>query len=574
MKIKSILKKKIKKMFFKNNYNKKIKIIIQKNKNIKNGHYQLNNLFNISKIYKTTPKKLAKKILKKNKFDIIKKMEFSKPCFINIFLNKKWIEKSLEKILKNKKFISPIKKKTVVIDYSSPNMAKSMHVGHLRSTIIGDSVSRIMEYIGNKVIRANHIGDWGNQFGMLIAYIKKKNLKISKKISISKIEEIYCQAKKLYDKNKKFLKKTNKYTKKLQKKEKFCYKIWKKIVKLNIKENEKIYKLLNIKLTKKDIFGESFYKKMLKKIVQDLLKRKIATIKNGNIIVFLKNFKNRKGKKMGVILKKKDGSFLYSIIDIACIKYRYEQLKAEIILYYVDSRQKQHLLQIYEISKIAGYIPNNIKVKHHIFGMMLSENNQPFQTRSGNTIKLIELIKKSIKKSKKILKEKNKLISKKKLISLSKIIGIGAIKYADLSKNRKTNYIFNWNQMLSFEGNTSLYIQYTYTRILSILRKYKKNLLNIKNSFKISNNYETILSISILQFEEIIIKSSKKGKPHLLCSYIYQLASKYSNFYEKYNILKEKNKKIRDSRLKISFLVSKILKKGLNLLGIKVSKSI
>ncbi|CAL4320581.1 Arginine--tRNA ligase [Buchnera aphidicola (Periphyllus testudinaceus)] len=577
MKIKSILKKLIKTILIQKKSLVKIKIRIQKNKNIKNGHYQLNNLFQISSLLKISLKKLTKKITKNmNLNKIIQKSVFSKPCFINIFLKINWIEKKVNKIFYTKKFNiknKKNKKKIVVIDYSSPNMAKSMHVGHLRSTIIGDSTARIMEFIGYKVIRANHIGDFGNQFGMIIAYLKEiKKIKKIKKMSISKLEKIYCKAKKLNSQNQLFYKKTNKYTSKIQEKNKSCYKIWKYIVKLNLKKNEKIYKLLNITLKKKDIVGESFYQKMLPKITSDLIKKNIAVIKNKNIIIFLKNTKNRKGKKMGVIIKKNNGPFLYSAIDIACLKYRYKNLKANIILYYVDSRQKQHLSQVYQISKKAGYISNKLKVKHHIFGMMLSGKNRPFQTRSGNTIKLSKLLKESIIRAKNLILKKDKTINSKKLNTLSKIIGIGAIKYSDLSKNRITNYIFNWKNTLSFEGNTSLYIQYTYTRIQSILKNYKKNVLKLKKFFHISNNLETTLSIQILEFKETIYKASKKGQPHLICLYIYKLASNYSKFYEKYKILKEKNKNKKITRLKISFLTSKILKKGLNLLGIKVIK--
>jgi arginyl-tRNA synthetase len=573
MTIYSKLKKKIINSLIDNNIKICFPIVIQKNKNEKNGHYQLNNLFQISSQCKINHIILAKKIIKKIKSKkMIKNINFSKPCFINILLNPIWIEKKLEKNFKEKIISFKKKNKKVVIDYSSPNVAKSMHVGHLRSTIIGDSTARIMEFAGYNVIRVNHIGDWGNQFGVLIAYLKKKK-KTIKNISIKEIEKIYQKAKKTELIDKKFSKKAEIYTAKLQKNEKYYNNIWKKIVNLTIKENNKIYKLLNITLKNKNICGESFYKKMVKKIEKDLLKRKIAVVKKGNTIVFLKKFKNRKGKKMGVVLKKKSGSFLYSIIDIACMKYRYKKLKADIILYYIDSRQKEYLKQIYEISKIAGYIPKTLKIKHHFFGMMLSKNNRPFQTRSGKTIKLKHLIVESIKKAKKIILKKNKKISKREVSILSKKIGIGALKYSDLSKNRKTNYIFCWKKMISFEGNTSLYIQYTYIRIFSILKKYGKNIFNLKNNIIISNNHELLLAIEILQFKDTILQAAKKGTPHLICKYIYNLASKYSKFYEKYVILNKK-KKIRDSRLKISFLVSKILKRGLNILGIKTIKSI
>ncbi|CAL4320455.1 arginine--tRNA ligase [Buchnera aphidicola] len=574
MTIQSKLIKEIKNSLKKNKIKINTPIIIQKNKFKKKGHFQVNNLFQISHECKINYFTLAKKIINKiNLNKIIKSINFSKPCFINIFLNPRWIEKKIEKKVK-KKIIFKKNNKKVVIDYSSPNVAKSMHVGHLRSTVIGDAMARIMEFSGYNVIRSNHIGDWGNQFGMLIAYLKKKKINHIKNISIQKIEKIYRQAKKKSLKNKKFLKKTEKYTSKLQKNSTYYNNIWKKVVQLTLRENKIIYQLLNISLQDKNIFGESFYKEIVKKIVPDLIQRKIARVKNKNVIVFLKDFKNRKGEKMGIILQKKSGAFLYSATDIACMKYRCKTLKADIILYYIDSRQKQYLQQIYKIAKIAGYTTKKTIIQHHMFGMVLSKNKHPFQTRSGNTIKLIDLINQSIKKAKKIILKKNENIEYTTLLKLSKIIGIGALKYADLSKNRKKNYVFDWKKMLSFEGNTSLYIQYTYIRIYSILKKYKKKISHLNNKFMISNNYELFLSIEILQFKETILKTVKNGQPHLLCKYIYKLASKYSKFYEKYNILNNKNKKIRNSQLQMSFLIAKILKKGLNILGIQVMKFI
>ncbi|WP_340147501.1 arginine--tRNA ligase [Buchnera aphidicola] len=569
-KIIEIIKKKIikKKYFhFKN-------IILQKNVNPLYKHdYQINNLINISKKNKQPIQKNAKKIVKiLKKSKIFKKIEISGKIFINIYIKKKWIEKKINKFFENKNIYKRNNKKKikVILDYSSPNIAKEMHVGHLRSTIIGDSMSRIMDFLGYHVIRHNHIGDWGLQFGMIISYLKmKKKLKNIKKFSIKNLEKAYLKSKKICKENKKFYKKSKKITKKLQYKNKYYYSIWKKIVLISIKENNKIYRLLNIKLNNKNIMGESSYKKMLPDIIKDLLKKKIAIKKSKSIIVPLKNYKNRLGKMMAVIIQKKDKSFLYSTIDLACIKYRCKFLNAKKIFYYVDSRQSQYFKQIFMIAKKAKYITKNINVKHHMFGMMLSKTNKPFQTRSGNTIKLILLIKKSLKKSEKIIKTKNPTISNKKLSKLSKIIGIGALKYADLSKNRKKNYIFNWKKMINFEGNTSLYIQYAFSRIQSILKKSNIQLKKLKNSIKIYKKYEKNICIKILQFEETIKEAAKHGYPHLICKYLYELSTIFSKFYEKYSILNLKKKKKIFSRLKISFLTAKILKKGLKLLGIK-----
>ncbi|XBC39440.1 MAG: arginine--tRNA ligase [Buchnera aphidicola (Nurudea shiraii)] len=535
----------------------------------KTWNYQVNGIIKIAKELSINSFDLANNIaLNIRKHKIYKKVLVSQPGFISIFLNKVWIEKKLEKKIKSVRLnIDYVKPKNIIIDYSSPNMAKEMHVGHLRSTIIGDAIARIMEFLGHNVIRINHIGDWGAQFGMIIAYLKTYHNENNTLHDIS-YEKIYKKAKEKYECDKIFLKKVKNYTKKLQSENKSCIKIWKKIVQTTIKQNEKIYKTLNVTLTNKNIIGESFYKNMLFDIVKDLQQKKIAVKHNGAIIVFLKNFKNRNGNSMGVIIQKKDGGFLYSTTDLACLKYRYEILHADKILYYIDIRQNQYLMQIIEIGKKAGYIPNHMKVEHHMFGMILSENNRPFKTRSGNNIKLSSLLKEAIKRAKIIAKHKNPKISKEKLNFLAERIGIGAIKYFDLSKNRTTNYVFNWDNILSFNGNTAPYIQYAYTRILSIFKKLNVSMFSLQGTIKLSNIFENKLGAKLLEFEEIILDTADKGMPHILCLYLYQLSILFSKFYENCSILLSKDVEIRNSRLLLTFLTARTLKKGLNIIGI------
>ncbi|CAL4321774.1 Arginine--tRNA ligase [Buchnera aphidicola (Protaphis terricola)] len=578
MKIKYIIKKDIEQALINIGVKNFCEPCIISSKKIEFGHYQVDNLIKISNISHIDPFNLFNKIYYLIKFkDIYKKITFSPPGFINIFIHSKWLSEKLEKIFFSSrlgvKYASY--KKTIVIDYSSPNVAKEMHVGHLRSTIIGDVTTRVLEFLGHNVIRANHIGDWGAQFGILIAYIKYKNLqkKLNKNlISLHEIEEFYCKAKKKYESDKNFKKISKQYVVQLQSGDKNCYSIWKKLVSITMNNNYKLYKKLNVTLNKQHTMGESIYNKMLPNIIKDLKKKKLAVEKNGAIIVFLDKFKNRIGEPMGVLIQKKDKSFLYSTTDIACLKYRYEIFHADRIIYYTDVRQHQHLLQAWIIAKKAKYIPSNLLLEHHEFGMMLSKNKRPFKTRDGNTIKLNTLINESINRALKLIKIKKPNLPKKKLIKLSKIIGISAIKYADLSKNRKTNYIFNWDLMLSFEGNTSPYIQYAYTRIISIIKKSNFHVHKIKEKINLTKNSEIKLAIKILEFEEIILIMEKNGTPHIMCRYLYQLAIYFSNFYETCSILFAKKIKICKSRLKLSFITAKTLKKGLNLLGIKILK--
>ncbi|WP_422667178.1 arginine--tRNA ligase [Buchnera aphidicola] len=549
--------------------------LVKLSKKLEYGHYQINNLIKLSKILKITPFQISKKIISNiNNKKMYEKITFSEPGFINLFLNLSWLSEQLNKMLKSIRLGVPydINKQNIVIDYSSPNIAKEMHVGHLRSTIIGDVIARILSFLGHNVIRANHIGDWGTQFGMLIAYLKNKKLieKLNNNnISLFQLDKYYSKAKKKYDEDQLFAEKSRKYVVKLQNKDPIYYSIWKKIVFITMTHNNEIYKKLNVTLNETHIMGESLYNDMLPNIIQDLKSKKIAIEKNGAIIVFLKEFKNRLGESMGVIIQKKDKGFLYSTIDIACLKYRYEIFNAHRIIYYTDSRQHQHLIQVWTIAKKANYIPNSIILEHHMFGMMLNKDKKPFKTRDGNTIKLNELLDESIERANKIINEKKFKSSKKKRIQLARIIGISAIKYADLSKNRNTDYIFNWDKMLSFEGNTAPYIQYAYTRIMSIFKKSHISISKIKNNILLIEECEINLALLLLEFEEIIYLVAKKGTPHILCEYLYKVSTNFSNFYENCSILFPKKIKICKSRLKLSFLTAKIIKKGLNMLGIK-----
>lgn len=535
--------------------------------------YQANGIIKIAKSLKKTPYKLSIQVKKHiNLKNICTKIISSKIGFINFYLDKKWLSKNLEIVLSSHRLgVNKQKKQTIIVDYSSPNIAKSMHVGHLRSTIIGDAMVKHLEFLGHNVIRTNHIGDWGTQFGMLIAYFEEQLPFIKEKIfNLNDLEHYYHQAKKKYQKDNLFSEKSRQYVVKLQQGDKYTRALWKKLVHVTIKKNQELYRKLNVSLEPKHIIGESFYNNMLPKIVEDLKQKKIAVTIEGTTIIFLEEFKNRNGSPMGVIIQKKDGGFLYSTIDIACLKYRYQTLHANRILYYTDSRQNQHLQQIWIIGKKAGYIPNDFLLEHHMFGMVLTANKRPFQTRDGNTISLLKLIKESINKATKIIKEKNPNLSTIQIKKLATVIGIGAIKYADLSQMRTNNYIFNWDKMLKFEGNTSLYIQYAYVRIMSIFKKSNISKIKLIKKIFLEDVSEKILAIKILQFEEILIKVAKNGTPHLMCQYLYDISVLFSHFYEKCPILSARNTKLLHSRLNILTLVSKILKKGLNILGIDI----
>ncbi|WWO97094.1 MAG: arginine--tRNA ligase [Candidatus Dasytiphilus stammeri] len=536
------------------------------------GDYQVN-VISLSKSLKKLPEEIAKQIIDQLQItNFASKLLIVKPGYINIYLNLDWIAHQLSQIILSSRLgIVPVKQpQTVVIDYSSPNIAKEMHVGHLRSTIIGDSIVRTLSFLGHNVIRANHIGDWGLPFGMLIAFFKTKNYHLHDSINLSNLEYFYSQAKHYYDNDPFFSKLSRDYVVKLQQKNLECLTWWKKIVDITMKENHSLYKRLNVSLTPLDVMGESMYSNMLCTIVTDLKLKGIAVNSNGATVVFLPEFKNKNGNVMGVIIQKKDGGYLYTTTDIACLKYRYDHLHADRIIYYIDSRQHQHLMQVWAIVRKAGYVPSTVLLEHHMFGMMLTKNKKPFQTRKGQTIKLSSLLDESISRALNLVKTKNFSISSEDKLKIAKIVGIGALKYADLSKNRLTDYIFDWDQMLSFDGNTAPYIQYAYTRAFSLFRKSQisqDSLIDIKIFF--FNKIEYILGVRLLQFEETLNKVALYGMPHIMCNYLYNLANLFSQFYEHCPILNLSNPLLKKSRLKLVILLFSTLKKGLDTLGIE-----
>lgn len=547
------------------------KAYIRSSRKAQYGDYQVNGAISAAKKIGIPPVQLAEKILKElNLEGISNKVEIAGPGFINIFLDKKWIAKHIEFTLQHKKLaITEVVPQTIVIDYSAPNIAKQMHVGHLRSTIIGDAIARTLEFLGHKIIRANHIGDWGTQFGMLIVYLEKVQQENTTDIALSDLETFYREAKKYYDEDESFAEIARNYVVRLQSGDEYCRKMWRKLVDITMEQNQKTYNRLNVTLSEKDVMGESLYNNMLSFIVDDLKAKGLAVKSDSAIVVYLDEFKNKDGDPMGVIIQKNDGGYLYTTTDIACAKYRHEILHADRVLYYVDSRQHQHFMQVWSIARKAGYIPDTMSLEHHMFGMMTGKNGKPFKTRSGGTIHLTDLLDEAIDRAAHLIRKKNPSLPEKELQSIVQVIGIGAIKYADLSKNRITEYIFDWDNMLSFEGNTAPYMQYAYTRIASIFKRANVNLTSLTEPVTLENEYEQLLAIRLLQFEETILSVARKGLPHIMCGYLYDLAGLFSRFYENCPILNAKNKSLKESRLKLAFLTKKILKTGLDTLGIE-----
>ncbi|MFY1026435.1 arginine--tRNA ligase [Actinobacillus seminis] len=572
MNIQSILADKIKQAMLNAGADKQCDALIRQSSKAQFGDYQANGIMATAKKLGKNPREFAQNVLDVAELSgIAEKTEIAGPGFINIFLDKNWLTNALNQALSEKNLgIRAMEKKTIVADYSSPNVAKEMHVGHLRSTIIGDAVVRTLEFLGHNVIRANHVGDWGTQFGMLIAYLEKMENEHASEMELSDLEAFYRAAKEHYDSDPVFAEKARGYVVKLQGGDEYCRTMWKKLVNITMQQNQRNYDRLNVTLTEKDVMGESLYNPMLPRIVADLKEQGLAVEDDGALVVYLDEFKNKEGDPMGVIIQKKDGGFLYTTTDIAAAKYRYETLKADRALVFSDTRQSQHMQQAWLITRKAGYVPDSFQLEHKNFGMMLGKDGKPFKTRSGGTVKLTDLLDEAIERAEKLIAEKSTALSVEEKAAAVDAVGIGSVKYADLSKNRTTDYVFDWDNMLSFDGNTAPYMQYAYTRIRSIFNKAQLNESQVTDAkMALNTEQERTLAIKLLQFEEAVQLVAKEGSPHILCTYLYELAGIFSGFYEHCPILNHDDEQVKLSRLKLALLTEKTLKQGLDLLGIK-----
>ncbi|EME2376898.1 arginine--tRNA ligase [Salmonella enterica] len=536
------------------------------------GDYQANGMMAVAKKLGMAPRQLAEQVLTHLDLSgIASKVEIAGPGFINIFLEPAFLAEQVQQALTSDRLgVSQPTRQTIVVDYSAPNVAKEMHVGHLRSTIIGDAAVRTLEFLGHHVIRANHVGDWGTQFGMLIAWLEKQQQENAGDMALADLEGFYRDAKKHYDEDEAFAERARNYVVKLQSGDTYFREMWRKLVDITMTQNQITYDRLNVTLTRDDVMGESLYNPMLPGIVADLKAKGLAVESEGATVVFLDEFKNKEGDPMGVIIQKKDGGYLYTTTDIACAKYRYETLHADRVLYYIDSRQHQHLMQAWTIVRKAGYVPDSVPLEHHMFGMMLGKDGKPFKTRAGGTVKLADLLDEALERARRLVAEKSPDMPADELEKLANAVGIGAVKYADLSKNRTTDYIFDWDNMLAFEGNTAPYMQYAYTRVLSVFRKADIDEQALASApVIISEDREAQLAARLLQFEETLTVVAREGTPHVMCAYLYDVAGLFSGFYEHCPILSAENDAVRNSRLKLAQLTAKTLKLGLDTLGIE-----
>ncbi|MDB5815557.1 MAG: arginine--tRNA ligase [Rhodocyclales bacterium] len=531
------------------------------------GDYQANGVMAAAKSRKMNPRQLAEEVVAALDLEgIASKVEIAGPGFINITLSPEYLASLMTNALGNSNLGVPLPPaQRVVIDYSSPNLAKEMHVGHLRSTIIGDALARVLRFLGHTVIAQNHVGDWGTQFGMLTAYLIEAEQEGGEMV-LSDLEDFYRRAKRRFDEDAEFADRAREYVVKLQGGDAQVRALWQKFLDISLHHCEALYLRLGVTLKREDVRGESAYNDDLPVVVADLQAKGLAVESQGAQVVFLDEFKNKEGEPQAYIVRKQDGGYLYSTSDLAAVRYRVGILKADRVLYVVDARQALHFQQLFTLSRKAGYATEATQLEHVGFGVMLGDDGRPFKTRSGDTVKLVDLLQEAEERAFTLVSEKNEAMPKADRQTIAHAVGIGAVKYADLSKNRNSDYMFSWNSMLSFEGNTAPYLQYAYTRIQSVFRKVQT--ADEGAAIALTEPAERQLALELARFADAVHAVSREAAPHFLCGYLYDLATHFMRFYEACPVLKSEGA-VRDSRLRLCRLTADTLNTGLGLLGIE-----
>lgn len=533
------------------------------------GHYQANGIMAAAKKTGSAPRKLAQRVVDMldghSEFDF----EIAGPGFINIRLTAQFIEKNMTNFQLHESSATRADTRTVVIDYSAPNLAKEMHIGHLRSTVIGDTAARVLEFCNRRVVRANHVGDWGAQFGSLLAYLDQITVpgeEISSKLV--DLEKFYQSASKLFRGDQNFAARAREYVVKLQRKDSRCHSLWEKFIAISLDHCQTVYHKLNISLTQADVKAESAYNDDLPIIVEQLQGRGLLTESDGAQCVFLDEFKGQNERPLPAIVRKSDGGYPYLATDLAAARYRSQIINADEVLYFVGASQQLHLRQVFAVASAAGFTKPQQIFRHLPFGLILKADGKPFKTRDGADVKLIDVLDEATRRAFTLISEKNSTMPEQQQLKVAEVVGIGAIKYAELSKNRTTDYIFDWDSMLSFEGNTAPYLQYAYTRIRSLFRKRPTQENSPVYGMTLTEDQEILLAIRVLQFTEAIDAYLEDYQANILCQYLYELASSFMRFYEHCPVLSEA-RDIQDSRLHLAKVTAHTLQTGLSLLGIQ-----
>jgi arginyl-tRNA synthetase len=556
--------------------------LVAPSQNERFGDYQANAAMGLAREVagrtgqKVSPRAIADQIKARLELgDMASEVSIAGPGFINVRLSPAWLSRQIAALAGDKRLgIDPkAAPHRVVVDYSGPNIAKDMHVGHLRSTIIGDCLARVLEFEGDSVIRQNHVGDWGLQMGMVTYALERHG---GGSLSLADLERLYKEISKDSE-DPAVRRQMAQRTRELQQTPREQLAGWKQVRDLTLKNAHDLYARLNVKLSEGDVRGESFYSDRYAAMVEQLKREGKAVETEGAVGIFVPGFSNKEGQPRPFIIQSRDGTYQYPTFDLAALTFRVRELGAQRIIYTHDSRQAEHFAMLFAVAKVLGLDRTDgpdVRMEYAPFGTMLGEDGKPYKTRSGENVKLSALIDEAEQRAMRIVTQKNADLPEDQRRAIAHAVGVGAIKYADLSKERISDYVFSWDQMLAMDGNTAPYLQYAYARIRSIFRKAAERsgpgLANSAHddSVDLRQPHEIALAKHILRLAEIVALVSRELKPHHLCGYLYDLATKFSGFYENCPVL-QSDEPVRTSRLLLCDVTARTLALGLDLLGIE-----
>jgi len=531
---------------------------------------QINGALPLAKQLGCNPRDLATEIVESGQLDdLCASLEVAGPGFINITFADSTIDHLLTEVTNDEHLglHQSAEPRTVVIDYSAPNVAKEMHVGHLRSTVIGDALVRMYSAAGHKVIRENHIGDWGRPFGMLIEHL----LDLGEEVAASglgqgDLDGFYKAANTKFSESEEFQERSRQRVVLLQSGDPETHVLWDRLVAMSTAYFNTVYEQLGVLLVDDDLMGESKYQPLMPATLERLEASGLMSESDGAKVVFPPGFTNRDGDPLPLIVQARTGGFNYATSDLACVIDRVERLGADLMLYVIGAPQQQHLEMVFAVAKMAGWMPEGVSAVHVAFGNVLGDDKKMLRSRSGESVKLVDLLSEAVDRASAAVEEKNPSLSDTERAAVAEMIGIGAVKYADLSTDRVRDYVFNWDRMLAFDGNTSPYLQYAHARICSIFRRAAEEGVSA-GEIAVREPAERALGLHLLGYPAVVADALESNSPHRLCTYLFELAQLFTSFYEQCPVLKSDGD-IRSSRLAVCDLTARTLSAGLGLLGI------
>ncbi len=549
------------------------------------GEYQSNVAMSLAKRLGKSPREVAQQLVEQlHVEEITEPVTVGGPGFINFTFRAEWLGNYATKLADDDRLgmPSPEEPHRIVVDLSGPNVAKEMHVGHLRSTIIGSALVRILRYVGHEVIPQNHLGDWGTPFGMLLEYTRQLDWDPEAADpggdqSIADLNAFYRQARALFDQDPAFADRARQRVVALQGGDEASLALWRAFIAESQRHFSQVYQLLAVELEPADARGESFYNPMLPQVAAELERRGIAHISDGAPCAFPEGFTGTDDEPLPLMVRKSDGGYTYDTTDLAAVRFRIADLKADHLIYVVGAEQRLHFAMVFAVARQAGWLPDDVAAEHVGFGMLLGEDGKRFRTRSGDTVKLIDLVTEAVERAARVVAQRSDL-SVAEQAEVARQVGTGAVKYADLASDRERDYTFSWSRMLAMEGNTSVYLQYANARIQSVLRRASEvggtevggtEAEHSDGAIIVADPAERALVLTLARFAPALVATADALQPHRLCGQLYEIATAFSRFYEGCPILAAGDAATRASRLRLAGLTSRALTQGLWLLGIQ-----